>query len=314
MTPRSVPPWLPAVCVGSAVTATLVAVVWTSLGTIRNSSGNERAPIAPKVASVSPITSPDAPVATPSIVPDAPPPATPAVSPKPPALTGDAAEEAFRTLPTADPETQASMILAMRESPTADLVRAAIRLWRTSREDRVRALLLFFLAGSRPAVADAERDTILDVEAVPFLRDVVLRPADDATRPAILALSDLRKDEAARLLSLVVQDPRDPEKSEEALAALVVRPHRTAVQALENLAAGRASQATKLRALRGLISMIQTWDKEGADPELREAMGDARRFVTTDGLGIASIAGTQSGIPEVREEAAQIQTDIQSLR
>ncbi|MBI3099251.1 MAG: hypothetical protein HYY93_13575 [Planctomycetes bacterium] len=311
MTPRAVPSWLPALCVGSAAAAAFIAVLWASLGTIRGNSGTERIPLAPKGSFT---RADEARTSSAAPVPDSGDTSAEIAVGATPLLTGSPAEEALQALLTADPETQASLLLSMRERPTPDLVQAAIRAWRTSREDRSRALLLFFLSGTRDTVVDAERDTILDVEAIPYLRDIALRPADDATRPAILALSDLRSGEASRLLALVVQDPRDPIKAGDALSAMIVRPHRTGVRALEDLAAGRASLTTKLRALRGLLTLIQTWDRDGTDPDVRDALGEARRFVYTDGLGIASIAETQSGIPEVREEASLLQIEIAALR
>lgn len=197
--------------------------------------------------------------------------------------------------------------------PTTERVEEAIRSYRQSSGSRTRAIALYILARSRRTVAHAERDDVLANEALPFLRDVALSPSTDATRPAILALSALGDPEAARTLALASLDPREPEKGVEALSALVVRPDRYAVAALEDLARDRVSGAARLRAVRALVSAAKLWGPQAEDLESRAALSEARRFLEWEAPAIAESIGRATRVAALREDASALAGDIRTL-
>ena len=124
-----------------------------------------------------------------------------------------AAEAPVGGIPPADgaPFTDLEAVaLEWGRQPTAERVDEALREYRQTEDARKKAIALYILARSRRVVAHAERDAVLSTEAIPFLRDVTLAPASEATRPAILALSALGQPEAARTLALASLDPREP--------------------------------------------------------------------------------------------------------
>ncbi len=197
--------------------------------------------------------------------------------------------------------------------PTLERVDAALREYRETADSRRKAIALYVLARSRRVVAHAVRDEVLSTEALPFLRDVTLAPATDATRPAILALSAMGDPEAARTLALASLDASEPEKGAEALSALIVRPDRHAVAALEDLARDRVSGAARLRALRALVTAATLWGPQAEDLEARTALAEANRFLEWEAKGIAESIGRATRVAALGDDARSVGAAIDSL-
>lgn len=212
--------------------------------------------------------------------------------------------------PPADLE---AVALEWGRQPTAERVDETLREYRRAGDARSKAIALYILARSRRAVAHAERDAVLSTEAIPFLRDVTLAPASDATRPAILALSALGQPEAARTLALASLDPREPGKGAEALSALIVRPDRCAVAALEDLARDRVSGAARLRAVHALLSAAKLWGHQAEDLEARAALAEAYRFLEWEATGVIDSIDRATRIAGLQEDARALAGDIQSF-
>ena len=223
------------------------------------------------------------------------------------------AEDALAVLAGDDPAQQAVTILALRSRPTPEIVEAALKLFRTTGDDRTRALLLFLLSGTRTAVENSERDALLAAGAVPFLKGVAFRPADGATAPALLALSDLGTDEAAHVLTAVAQDPQDPVRGGQGLAALVMRPDAHAVAALQSLATDAGSHSTHLRAVGALLEIVLRRTPAEAGVEAPECVSEARRFLAIHGAEIARGAALASRLPDVQARAESILKALESL-
>ncbi len=215
--------------------------------------------------------------------------------------------------PTEPPSDLEAQALEWGKHPTLDRVDEALRAYRESPDPRRKAIALYILARSRRVVAHAGRDAVLSTEAVPFLRDVTLAPATDATRPAILALSALGDPEAARILALAARDPREPQKAEEAISALIVRPDRCAVGALEDLARARASGSARLRAVRALLTAAALWGPQAEDLDARAALAEARRFLEWEGPGIADSVGRGTRVVELQEDARSLSGEIETF-
>lgn len=222
------------------------------------------------------------------------------------------AEELFKALGDGTPGRQAAAALQLRRLSTPEVVEGALRRWHTTGDARLRALLLYVLSGTRAAVENSERDALLTAGAVPFLRDVVRQPAGTATAPAILALSDLGTEEAARTLTAVAQDPREPAKAGQSLSALIARPDRHAVAALEAMAHDAGSRTTHVRAVGALVRIAQTSKQAGADAPA-EWHAEARAFVRGEGLDIVRAIAGDGALPEVQRAASEIQAAIESL-
>lgn len=233
--------------------------------------------------------------------------AAPGEAPNPAiAATDDTSPSDIASLLAADPATQARLAIGLRKRPTPDRVRALMTAYRATAAPRSRALLLYLLACSRPAIADADRDATLDSEAVPFLREVASAERTDATRPAFLALSALGTPEAARVLTDVA---RDPGKAEEALSSLATRPTHAALEALEGMAREGGEAASRVRALRTLLVATRLWDGE-ADFAARGVVAETRRFLAWEGRVIAESLASDG---DARDDAQAVLREIESL-